>query len=262
MLLKDKRILILGIANHRSIAAGIARACHEQGATLCLTYLNDKMKKGVEKVARDLGEPLLLPCDVTNDEQVADLFNHLKEAWGEIDGLVHSLAFADQTDLRGSFAETSRDGFLLAQNISAFSLVHLSKHALPLMKEGSSVICMSYLGGERVVENYNVMGVAKASLEMSAKYLAATLGPDGVRVNIVSPGPIKTLAASGIGGFRSILDSVKAVNPLRRNVTPEDVGGTAVYLLRDLSRAVTGETIHVDAGYHVIGMMSADKPEG
>lgn len=258
MLLKDKRILVVGIANARSIAYGVAKACLAQGAKLCVTYLNDRMKKSLDKLVPELGDPLVLPCDVTDDAQVDALFASIKEEWGGLDGMVHSIAFADQQDLKGSFVETSREGFLLAQNISAYSLIQLSRGALPLMSEGGSILCMSYLGGERVVHNYNVMGVAKASLEMTAKYLAADLGPSGVRVNIVSPGPIKTLAAAGIGGFRSILDTVKAVNPLRNNVSPEDVGGTSAFLLSDLAKMVTGETIHVDAGYHILGLA---KPE-
>jgi len=254
LLLKDKKIVVLGIANHRSIAYAIAKACVEQGAQLCVTYLNDRLKRSVDKLAESLGDPLLLPCDVTSDEQVESLFSVLKEKWGEVDGLVHSLAFANQDDLKGEFVDTSRDGFLLAHNISAYSLTLIAKHARPLMSAGGSIICMTYLGGERVVTNYNVMGVAKASLDMSAKYLAANLGPDGIRVNILSPGPIKTLAAAGIGGFRSILDSVKEKNPLRRNVSQEDVANAAIFLMSDLSGAITGETIHVDCGYHILGM--------
>ncbi len=255
MLLKDKKIVILGIANHRSIASAIAKFCDEQGAQLCLTYLNDRMKKGVEKTASELNNPLLLPCDVTDDAQVTALFDELGKTWGTLDGVVHSIAFANQEDLKGGFSETSRDGFLLAQEISSFSLTQLAKAARPLMKEnGGSIICMTYLGGERVVQNYNVMGVAKASLDMSARYLAAELGEDNIRVNIVSPGPIKTLAAAGVSGFKNMLDHIKERTPLKRNVTQEEVAHVSAFLLSDLSRAVTGETIHVDAGYHIIGM--------
>ncbi len=255
MLLKDKKIVILGIANHRSIASAIAKFCDEQGAQLCLTYLNDRMKKGVEKTASELNNPLLLPCDVTDDAQVTALFDELGKTWGTLDGVVHSIAFANQEDLKGGFSETSRDGFLLAQEISSFSLTQLAKAARPLMKEnGGSIICMTYLGGDRVVQNYNVMGVAKASLDMSARYLAAELGEDNIRVNIVSPGPIKTLAAAGVSGFKNMLDHIKERTPLKRNVTQEEVAHVSAFLLSDLSRAVTGETIHVDAGYHIIGM--------
>lgn len=254
-MLKDKKIVILGIANHRSIAYAIAKACLAQGGQLCVTYLNDRLKRSIDKLSDSLGNPLLFPCDVASDEQVKNLFRCLDEQWGSIDGMVHSLAFANQDDLKGEFVDTSRDGFLLAQNISSYSLTLLAKYARPLMSAtGGSIICMTYLGGERVVTNYNVMGVAKASLDMSAKYLAANLGPDNIRVNIVSPGPIRTLAAAGIAGFRGILDSVKERNPLRRNVSQEDVANTSVYLLSDLANAVTGETIHVDCGYHILGM--------
>ncbi|CAM2067315.1 Enoyl-[acyl-carrier-protein] reductase [NADH] [Sulfidibacter corallicola] len=254
MLLKDKKILILGLANHRSIAYGIAKACHQQGAKLALTYLNERFEKSVKKLAADFDEPLLLPCDVTKDDQIPTLFDRIREEWGTLDGLVHSIAFANQEDLKGAFHDTSRDGFLLAQDISAYSLTALSKYAKPLMEEnGGSIICMSYLGGERVVHNYNVMGVAKASLEMSARYLASSLGEFGIRVNVVSPGPIKTLAASGIAGFRGILEEVRQRTPLQRNVTQEEVGDVSAFLLSDFSRAVTGETIHVDCGSHILG---------
>lgn len=255
MLLKDKKILVLGIANHRSIAYAIAKFCFEQGAELCVTYLNDRLKRSVEKLSQDLGNPILLPCDVSEESQVVQLFEDLGKQWGHIDGLVHSLAFANQEDLKGEFIETSRDGFLLAQNISSYSLTLLARYARPLMKEkGGSIICMTYLGGERVVQNYNVMGVAKASLDMSARYLAANLGPDNIRVNIVSPGPIKTLSAAGVAGLKAMLDNVAERNPLRRNVSQEDVAQVSGFLLSDLSRAVTGELIHVDAGYHILGM--------
>ena len=255
MLLKDKNILVLGIANHRSIAYAIAKFCFEQGARLCVTYLNDRLKRSVEKLSASLGDPILLPCDVTDENQVADLFTELGKKWDRIDGMVHSLAFANQEDLKGDFIETSRDGFLLAQNISSYSLTLLARHARPMMKEhGGSIICMTYIGGERVVQNYNVMGVAKASLDMSARYLASNLGPDGIRVNIVSPGPIKTLSAAGVSGLKAMLDSVAERNPLRRNVSQEDVAHVSAFLLSDFSKAVTGELIHVDAGYHIIGM--------
>lgn len=254
MLLKDKNILVMGIANHRSLAYAVAKFCHEQGANLCITYLNDRLKKNAQKLADQLEGTLLLPCDVSKDEEVADLFTELGKSWDRLDGLVHSIAFASADDLKGEFVDTSRDGFLLAQDISSYSLTILAKYARPLMQNGGSIICMSYLGGERVVQNYNVMGVAKASLEMSAKYLASTLGPEGIRCNIVSPGPIKTLAASGVAGFRSMLDDIKERNPLRRNVDQEDVAKVSAFLLSDLSTAVTGETIHVDAGYHILGI--------
>ncbi len=254
VLLKDKKILVCGVANHRSIAFAVAEFCHQQGAELCITYQNERLRKNAEKLGEDLGNPLLLPCEVTVEAEVKALFDTLAERWGRLDGLVHSIAFASQDDLKGEYVDTSNDGFLLAHQISAYSLTALARGARPLMKDGGSIICMTYLGGERVVQNYNVMGVAKASLDMSARYLAANLGPDGIRVNIVSPGPIKTLAAAGVGGFKSILDKVKEQTPLRRNVSQEDVAKVSGFLLSDLSSGVTGETIHVDAGYHILGM--------
>jgi len=255
LLLKDKNILVLGIANHRSIAYAIAQFFNEQGARLCITYQNDRLRKNAEKLAAGFKDPLLLACDVTKEDEVKSLFGQIGEAWGHLDGMVHSIAFANQEDLKGDFVDTSRDGFLLAHEISSFSLTSLANAARPLMAErGGSIICMSYLGGERVVQNYNVMGVAKASLQMSARYLATNLGPDNIRVNIVSPGPIRTLSAAGIAGFRTILDDVKAKNPMRRNVSQEDVAQVSAFLLSDLSSAITGELIHVDAGYHILGM--------
>ena len=254
MLLKDKKILILGLANHRSIAWGVAKACHEQGAKLCITYQNERLKANAEKVTADM-DALLLPCDITDEGSVPQLMETLKKEWGTIDGMVHSIAFALRDDLKHPFVETSRDGFLLAHEISAYSLPLLANHARPLMRDnGGSIICMSYLGGERVMDSYRVMGVAKASLEMSARYLASDLGPEGIRVNILSPGPIKTLAAAGVAGFGAILDHIKEHAPLRRNVTQDEVGNIAAFMLSDMSRAVTGETIHVDSGYHVMGI--------
>lgn len=255
MLLKDKKIMVCGVANHRSIAYAVAKFCGEQGAELCITYQNERLRKNAEKLADKLGgEPLLLPCDVTVGEEVDALFTQVEEKWGRLDGLVHSIAFANADDLKGEYVDTSADGWALAHNISSYSLTLLARGARPLMKEGGSIICMTYLGGERVVQNYNVMGVAKASLDMSARYLAANLGPDGIRVNILSPGPIKTLAAAGVGGFKSILDKVREQNPLRKNVTQEEVAKVGAFLLSDLSSGVTGEMIHVDAGYHILGM--------
>lgn len=257
MLLKDKKILVCGIANHRSIAYGVAEFCHQQGAQLAITYQNERLLKSAQKLAAKLGDPLLIPCDVTKDEEVTALYQTIESEWGVLDGLVHSIAFADREDLKGDFTDTSRAGFLMAQDISSYSLVALARGGRELLKKsenGGSIICMTYLGGERVVQNYNVMGVAKASLDMAAKYLAANLGPDGIRVNIVSPGPIKTLAASGVSGLKSMLDNLKAVSPLRANVSQQDVGRVSGFLLSDLSQGVTGETIHVDAGYHIVGI--------
>ena len=255
MLLKDKKILVLGIANHRSIAYAVAKFCHQQGAKLAITYQSERLLKGISRLSGELGDPILLPCDVTQPDQVQGLFSQLAEQWDRVDGIVHSIAFANQEDLKGRFIETSRDGYLMAQEISAYSLTLVARYAEPMMQaSGGSIICMTYLGGERVVQNYNVMGVAKAALDMSAKYLAADLGPKGVRVNILSPGPIKTLAAAGVSGFKGILDEVAARTPLRRNVSQDEVAGVAGFLLSDLSVAVTGETIHVDGGFHIVGM--------
>lgn len=254
-LLKGKKILVAGVANHRSIAWGIAKACIDEGAQLALTYQNERLKANAEKLTKELGSVLLFPCDVTQDSEVQSLFEQIGAEWGQLDGIVHSIAFANKDDLKGGFHETSRAGFAMANDISAFSLVSLANHARPLMQErGGSIICMSYLGGERVFPSYNMMGVAKAALEMSARYLAADLGPNNIRVNIVSPGPIRTLAAAGIAGFGSILDYVAEKAPLRRNISQEEVGKVSAFLLSDWSSGVSGETIHVDAGYHIVGM--------
>jgi len=254
LLLKDKNILVLGVANHRSIAYAVAKLCHEQGARLCITYQNERLRKNAEKLVEDFEDALLVACDVTSETEVAALFAEIDSRWGRLDGMVHSVAYANQEDLKGEFLDTSRDGYLLAQEVSSYSLTLLARHAKPVMREGGSIICMTYLGGERVVQNYNVMGVAKAALDMSARYLAANLGPHGIRVNIVSPGPIRTLSAAGVAGFKTILDYVKERTPLKRNVTQEEVASASIFLLSDLSRAITGETLHVDAGYHIIGM--------
>lgn len=254
MLLQGKKILVTGVANHRSIAWAIAKFCAEQGAQIGLTYQNERLKSNVEKLVGDMSADLFM-CDVCDDAQMVDLFAEIKQKWGQIDGLVHSIAFANKEDLKGAFHETSREGFKLAHDISSYSLVTLANHAQPLMEaSGGSIICMSYLGGERVFTNYNVMGVAKASLEMAARYLASELGQHQIRVNIVSPGPIRTLAAAGISGFSGILDHVANMAPLKRNISQEEVAKTSAFLLSDLSSGVTGETIHVDAGFHVMGM--------
>ncbi|MCB1051902.1 MAG: enoyl-ACP reductase [Acidobacteria bacterium] len=253
-MLNGKKILVTGVANHRSIAWAIAKYCLDQGAQVCITYQNERLRSNAEKLVGDL-PILLLPCDVSQEEEVSALFATLQKDWGSLDGLVHSIAFANKEDLKGAFHETSRAGFGLAHDVSSFSLVILSHYAKPLMEaHGGSIICMSYLGGERVFQNYNVMGVAKASLEMAAKYLASELGPNQIRVNIVSPGPIRTLAAAGIGGFSPILDHVVQTAPLRRNINQEEVAKASAFLLSDLASGITGETIHVDAGYHIMGM--------
>ncbi|MBD5799735.1 enoyl-[acyl-carrier-protein] reductase [Bacillus pseudomycoides] len=253
--LKGKNIIVMGVANQRSIAWGIARSLHEAGANLIFTYAGERLEKNVRDLAESLEgqKSLVLPCDVTNDEDIARCFQSIKEEVGVIHGLAHCIAFANRDDLKGEFVDTSRDGFLLAQNISSFSLTAVARAAKPLMTEGGSIVTLTYLGGERVVANYNVMGVAKASLDASVRYLANDLGQHNIRVNSVSAGPIRTLSAKGVGDFNSILKQIEERAPLRRNVTQEEVGNTALFLFSDLASGVTGENIHVDSGYHILG---------
>lgn len=244
----------MGVANKRSIAWGIARSLDKAGARLIFTYNQDRMLKNVKELAETLEgkDYLLLQCDVTVDEDITACFQEIKNQVGTIHGVAHCIAFANREDLEGEFVDTSRDGFLLAQNISAYSLTAVAKEARPLMTEGGSIITLTYLGGERVVTNYNVMGVAKASLDASVKYLANDLGKDGIRVNSISAGPIRTLSAKGIRGFNSVLNQIEEKAPLQRTVTQEEVGDTALFLFSDLSRGITGENIHVDAGFHIL----------
>ncbi|MED4650755.1 enoyl-ACP reductase FabI [Bacillus pseudomycoides] len=253
--LKGKNIIVMGVANQRSIAWGIARSLHEAGANLIFTYAGERLEKNVRDLAESLEgqKSLVLPCDVTNDEDIARCFQSIKEEVGVVHGLAHCIAFANRDDLKGEFVDTSRDGFLLAQNISSFSLTAVARAAKPLMTEGGSIVTLTYLGGERVVANYNVMGVAKASLDASVRYLANDLGQHNIRVNSVSAGPIRTLSAKGVGDFNSILKQIEERAPLRRNVTQEEVGNTALFLFSDLATGVTGENIHVDSGYHILG---------
>lgn len=233
---------------------GIARSLDKAGARLIFTYNQDRMLKNVKELAETLEgkDYLLLQCDVTVDEDITACFQEIKNQVGTIHGVAHCIAFANREDLEGEFVDTSRDGFLLAQNISAYSLTAVAKEARPLMTEGGSIITLTYLGGERVVTNYNVMGVAKASLDASVKYLANDLGKDGIRVNSISAGPIRTLSAKGIRGFNSVLNQIEEKAPLRRTVRQEEVGDTALFLFSDLSRGITGENIHVDAGFHIL----------
>ncbi len=256
MLLEGKRGLILGVANKRSIAWGIAQSVAREGAQLALTYQGDRLKENVEELAQNLDRPLLLPCDVTRDEDLDALGDSLRKEWGGLDFVVHSVAFALREELDGEFANTSREGYRIAQDISSYSLTALCRRTVPLMQErgGGSVVALSYLGGERVVPHYNVMGVAKAALEMSVRYLASDLGPKGIRVNAISAGPIKTLAASGVHGLSKMLEYHRTHAPLRKNTEQAEVGDTALYLVSPLSRGVTGEVIHVDGGFHVMGM--------
>jgi enoyl-[acyl-carrier protein] reductase I len=260
-LMAGKRGLVMGVANERSIAWGIARAVAAQGGQVALTYQGEALEKRVRPLAESIGGRHVLPCDVTDDGSVDAAFEALERDWGGMDFLVHAIGFADKQFLRGRYLDTPRDAFLQALDISCFSFVSVCRRAVPLMRPGGSLLTMSYLGAERVTPHYNVMGVAKAALEASVRYLAADLGTAGIRVNAVSAGPIKTLAASGIGDFRYILKWNQLNAPLRRNVTIEDVGGAGLYLLSDLGAGVTGEVHHVDCGYHIVGMKNPDAPD-
>jgi enoyl-[acyl-carrier protein] reductase I len=259
--LQGKRALITGIASERSIASGIAEAMHREGAELAFTYQNDRLKSRVEKAAAALrqegqGSDIVLPLDVTDDAQIASCFEQLGKRWDGFDILVHAIAFAPREAITGGFLDgLTRENFALAHDISAYSLAALAKAARPAMQgRNGAVLTLSYLGAERALQNYNVMGVAKASLEATVRYLALNLGPEGIRVNAISAGPIKTLAAAGIGGFRNILGHVEAYSPLRRTVTIEDVGNVGAFLCSDLAAGVTGEVTYVDAGYNILGM--------
>ena len=255
--LTGKNALVTGIANNRSIAWGIAQQLHQAGASLGITYLPDE-KGRMEKKVRDLTEPLnpslFLPCNVQDEEQVASTFASVKETWGKLDILVHCLAFANRDDLTGDFSDTSRQGFQTALDISAYSLVSLAQQAKALMTEGGSIITLTYLGGARVVPNYNVMGIAKAALEMNVRYLAAELGPSDIRVNGISAGPIRTLASSAVGGILDMIHHVEETAPLRRTVTQAEVGNAAAFLCSDLASGVTGQILYVDSGYAIMGM--------
>jgi enoyl-[acyl-carrier protein] reductase I len=253
--LDGKAGVIMGVASERSIAWGIAQTLHKEGARLAFTYAGEAMERRVRPLAESLGAKLVVPCDVTSDEEIARAFDAIGKEVGGIDLLIHSLAFANREDLKQRFVETSRDGFRMALDVSAFSLVAVARAALPLMRgRRASVVTLSYYGAEKVIPNYNVMGVAKAALEAGVRYLAADLGPEGIRVNAISAGPIKTLAAAGIAGFREMLHRAEGGAPLRRNVTLEDVGGTALFLCSEWSSGVTGEILYVDCGYHIMGM--------
>ncbi|WP_170006743.1 enoyl-ACP reductase FabI [Bacillus fonticola] len=251
--LENKKIVVMGVANKRSIAWGIARSLHEAGAQLIFTYAGERFEKSVRDLATSLQEDALcLECDVTSDESVHQAFKTIGEKVGEIDGIAHCIAFANKEELNGEYLNTTRDGFLLAHNISSYSLTAIAKEARPLLTNESSIVTLTYLGGERVIENYNVMGVAKASLDASVRYLAGDLGKDGIRVNSISAGPIRTLSAKGVSDFNSILKEIEEQAPLRRTTTPEEVGDTAAFLFSTLARGITGENIHVDSGYHIL----------
>ena len=252
-LMEGKRGIVFGVANDLSIAWGIAQQLKAEGAELAFTYLNDALEKRVRPLAESLGSKLILPCDVASDEQIEAVFKAAGETWGTIDFVVHAVAFANREDLKHSFSQTSRDGFRLAMDISAYSLVAMTRYAAPWMQNGGSIVTLTYLGASRVIPNYNVMGVAKAALEASVRYLASELGQQQIRVNGISAGPIKTLAASGIANFREKIKLMDDRAPLRRCVTQEEVGKSALYLLSDLSSGVTGEIHFVDAGYNIQG---------
>jgi enoyl-[acyl-carrier protein] reductase I len=260
-LMAGKRGLVMGVANNRSIAWGISKAVAAQGAEVALTYQGDALKKRVEPLAAELGSKLVLPCDVNNPQSMDELFERIEKEWGRLDFLVHAIAFSDKNELDGRYVDTSETNFTQTMLVSCYSFTALAKRAERLMTDGGSLITLTYYGAEKVMPHYNVMGVAKAALEASVRYLAADLGKGGIRVNAISAGPIKTLAASGISDFRYILRWNEYNSPLRRTVTIEDVGGAGVYLLSDLSRGVTGEIHHVDSGYHVQGMKNEDAPD-
>ncbi len=260
-IMAGKRGLIMGVANDRSIAWGIAKAAADQGAELAFTYLGEALEKRVRPLAEQVGSSLVESCDVTDDDSVDRVFARVGEAWGGLDFVVHAIAYSDKEELKGKYLDTSRENFLRTLDISCFSFTSVARRAAPLMKDGGSLLTLTYYGAERVMPHYNVMGVAKAALEASVRYLAVDMGDQGVRVNGLSAGPMKTLAASGIGDFRYILKWNQYNSPLRRNVTLEDVGGAGVYLLSDLSTGVTGEVHHVDCGYNIVGMKAVDAPD-
>jgi enoyl-[acyl-carrier protein] reductase I len=257
-LLDGKTALIFGVANDHSIAWGIARALHAEGAEVGFSSIESLIDKRVRPLAESIGSTFVEPCDVQSDADIERVFERWSATHDGLDILVHALAFAKREELTGRFVDTSRDGFSLAMDVSAYSMVALSRAALPHLRRGSSILTLTYYGAEKVVANYNIMGVAKAALEASVRYLAADLGPDGIRVNAISAGPIRTLAAAGISGFKKMYGEFADVAPLRANITPEDVGKTAVYLVSDLASAVTGEVIYVDGGFSVMGVPTGD----
>ena len=260
-IMNGKRGLVMGVANDRSIAWGIAEAVAKQGAEIAFTYQGDALEKRVRPLAEKVGSSIIIPCDVSSDEAIDETFNLLKEKWDTIDFVVHAIAYSDKEELKGEYVDTTRENFYKTMDISVYSFTAVAQRAAKMMPNGGSMITLTYYGAEKVMPHYNVMGVAKAALESSVRYLAADLGNDKIRVNSLSAGPIKTLAASGIGDFRYILKWNQYNSPLRRNVTLNDVGGCGVYLLSDLSAGVTGETHHVDCGYHVVGMKAIDAPD-
>ena len=260
-LMHGKKGLIMGVANNRSIAWGIAKAVHAHGAELAFTFQGEALEKRVRPLAQSVGSDIVLPCDVTEAESVDAVFAMLEQRWGRLDFLVHAIAYSDKDQLKGRYVDTTRENFLKTMDISCYSFTKVCRRAAPLMTDGGSLVTLTYAGSERVMPHYNVMGVAKAALEASVRYLAEDLGRDRIRVNALSAGPMKTLAASGIGDFRYILKWNEYNSPLRRNVTLEDVGNAGLYLLSDLAGGVTGETHHVDCGYNIVGMKAVDAPD-
>jgi len=260
-LLAGRKGLVMGVANDRSLAWGISRAAAAHGAKLAFTYQDEALGKRVGPLAESVGSSMVLPCDVTDEASVDAVFDRIESDWGGLDFLVHAVAYSDKDELKGRYVDTSRDNFLRSLDISCYSFTSVCRRAAALMPDGGSLLTLTYFGAERVVPHYNVMGVAKAALEASVRYLAADLGRDKIRVNAISAGPIKTLAASGIGDFRYILKWNEYNAPLKRNVTIDDVGGAALFLLSELGSGVTGEVMHVDAGYHVVGMKAVDAPD-
>jgi enoyl-[acyl-carrier protein] reductase I len=254
-LMAGKKGLVMGVANERSIAWGIAKACHEQGAKVAFTFQGEALEKRVRPLANSIGAEIIVPCDVTNAASIDATFAELEKKWGSIDFLVHAIAFSNKDELRGRYLDTSPENFQLTMNVSCYSLTAVAQRAVPLMKNGGSLLTLTYYGAERVIPHYNVMGVAKAALEASVRYLAADLGEQKIRVNAISAGPIKTLAFAGINDGRYILKWNELNSPLKRNITAEEVGNAALYLLSDLGTGMTGEIMHVDGGYHVVGMI-------
>ena len=256
--LKGKKILIVGLVSNRSIAYGIAKACYEQGAELAFTYQNAKLKERVDLMAEEFDSKLTCACDVSSDAEIAQVFRHLQQHWQHIDTIIHSVAFAPADQIAGDYVDNAtREGFRIAHDISAYSLIALAKAALPMMQDTQgSILTLSYYGAEKVVPNYNVMGIAKASLEAAVRYLAASLGPRGIRVNAISAGPIRTLAAAGIKDFRKLLNANAGITHLQRNITIEEVGNTAAFLSSSLASGITGEVVHVDAGFHAVSGMA------
>jgi enoyl-[acyl-carrier protein] reductase I len=257
-LLDGRNALVFGVANDHSLAWGIARAFHDEGAEVGFSSVESLIEKRVRPLADSIGSTFVEPCDVGDDAQIARVFDRWAETHDGLDILVHALAFAKREELDGAFVDTSREGFALALDISAYSLIGLARAARPLLRRGSSILTLTYYGSEKVVANYNVMGVAKAALEASVRYLASDFGPDGIRVNAISAGPVRTLAAAGIAGFKGMYRGFSEIAPLRANITPDDVGRTAVYLASDLASAVTGEVLYVDGGFNIVGVPTGD----